>query len=296
VNEDNLSRGYIALYRSLQDNPIWTQYPPAYLKVFLDCLFRANWKPRKYKFDGAEIDLPVGSFVATSAQIALKVGVTRAATRRALAALETGHMIVTKAATKSTLYTVVNFDIYQNGNKETGLLAATQPASSRPLSGHLDVTKPATNKEIRSKKKEEKSIQNQNLAQTPEALEPEVVPKPETKKRKRDILFDDFWSIVWEKIGKIAAKAEWDRQVKDEAHCRRIIEAAKRQGPRLLAEANARTPRQVLHPRKWLKDGRYDDEGINPLLTGFDDEQILRAAAEEAAKVEKWKREKEEDD
>lgn len=87
------------------------------------------------------------------------------------------------------------------------------------------------------------------------------------KTKPRD-KFDEFWGVVWVKVGKDAARQVWKRKI-TAAMADGVIEAAKQQGPRLIAEAKA-SDRAPLHPRTWLHQGRYEDElpPIQPSLLG----------------------------
>jgi uncharacterized protein YdaU (DUF1376 family) len=80
----------------------------------------------------------------------------------------------------------------------------------------------------------------------------------------REQLFDEFWSIVWAKIGVGAARKAWKAKVKGSKQARRVIEAAKQQGPGILQKA-ADNGIGVLHPATWLNQERYEDE-TRPLV------------------------------
>lgn len=73
--------------------------------------------------------------------------------------------------------------------------------------------------------------------------------------------FDQFWAVVWWKTGKDAARAAWDRKVKSPGMIEIIIQAAKDQGPELLASAQ-RGQRSAIHPATWLNQGRWSDEAV----------------------------------
>lgn len=70
---------------------------------------------------------------------------------------------------------------------------------------------------------------------------------------------EQFWPVVWAKIGIDAARKAWVRKVRDEATCTLVVEAAKRQGSAIL-ERGKRPGSTVLHPATWLNQGRYLDE------------------------------------
>ena len=101
----------------------------------------------------------------------------------------------------------------------------------------------------------------------------------------RDQLFDEFWSIVWAKIAVGAARKAWKAKVKSKNQALKVIEAAKQQGPGILAHARD-NGHSVLHPASWLNAERYDDEPP-PLLADAVPTRVWtpeeEAAADEAA-------------
>lgn len=77
----------------------------------------------------------------------------------------------------------------------------------------------------------------------------------------REARFNQFWAVVWAKIGKDAARKSFDRKAKTQVDADRIIAAAKAQGPEIVAHSE-RHDHSILHPSTWLNQGRYDDEGV----------------------------------
>ena len=76
----------------------------------------------------------------------------------------------------------------------------------------------------------------------------------------RTIWFEEeFWPIVWSKIGKGSARKSFFAKARDRPMAERIIEAAKQQGPGILDRARFGriTP---IHPATWLNQERYDDD------------------------------------
>jgi hypothetical protein len=63
IPADGRSERWVKLYVRLQENPIWTDLPASALKVFIACLFKANYKDLPF-YDGKRaITIPRGSFV-----------------------------------------------------------------------------------------------------------------------------------------------------------------------------------------------------------------------------------------
>lgn len=78
-------------------------------------------------------------------------------------------------------------------------------------------------------------------------------------------LFDEFWSVYPRKVGKAAARRQWQLATRrGTADPRRIIDAA--QEFRDDCRAKGTDPRYIPHPGSWLGAARYEDEVPGPAL------------------------------
>lgn len=114
---------------------------------------------------------------------------------------------------------------------------------------HMDVKNPAGNAPEPSR-----TIKNHQIYRsTPE--------KPTTQKKPtRQSAFDEFWSAYPMKVGKVAARRNFDRAVKSGADQGEIIAGAKRYA----SSENVRRG-YIKHPQGWLTDGRWADEAQPPI-------------------------------
>lgn len=71
--------------------------------------------------------------------------------------------------------------------------------------------------------------------------------------------FEEFWSVVWIKVGKNAAKRAFAKAANTQAVADQIIVACREQGRSIVEHATAFN-HSVLHPSTWLNEGRYLDE------------------------------------
>lgn len=77
------------------------------------------------------------------------------------------------------------------------------------------------------------------------------------KRRWADAAFEDFWASYPRKVGKMAAKREWDRIRPNEALVRKMAETLEWQRHQWV------DPQFIPHPRTWLHQGRWDDEPLS---------------------------------
>lgn len=128
MNESNKNRGWIKLYRSIQDNPLWNEKPFDKARAWIDLLLMANHEDRYV----GSIKVEAGSFITSMQKLAERWGWSRSAVIRYMNRTQSEHMVILKADTKRTLVSVVNWASYQGGRTQSGHKADT----NRTQSGH----------------------------------------------------------------------------------------------------------------------------------------------------------------
>lgn len=99
---------YIKLSRSILDWEWWEDANTT--RLFLYMLLKANWKEGKFK----GINVPRGSFVSSLAKLAEGTGMSIDAVRTAVDHLVDCESITKQSTNKFTLFSVVNYDLYQS--------------------------------------------------------------------------------------------------------------------------------------------------------------------------------------
>ena len=141
MEEENKSKGFIKLYRSLLT---WEWHDdPNTMTLFIHCLLLANYRDNKWH----GIDVPRGSFVSSIASLAKITGLSEKSVRTAIKHLKEAGNLASKSTNKYTLFTVQNYDLYQDGGKQTGDQEAGR--------GQAKGKQRATIKEIKKERKEE---------------------------------------------------------------------------------------------------------------------------------------------
>lgn len=109
---------YIKIYRSFLE---WEWYGNINTsRLFFHMLMKANWKDAK--FQGTTV--PRGSFISSVSRLAEETALTEREIRTAISHLKTTGEVTSKATNKYTVFTVVNYNLYQssdtqNDNQET---------------------------------------------------------------------------------------------------------------------------------------------------------------------------------
>ena len=107
------TKGYIKLYRELQDCWIWKGELFTRGQAWVDLLLMANHKDTKIPFgDHLEI-VARGQFITSISKLSDKWGWSFNTVKRFLNLLESDNMLTRKSDNSKTLITIVNYGIYQ---------------------------------------------------------------------------------------------------------------------------------------------------------------------------------------
>lgn len=112
-------KGWISLYRSIQDHWIWQEKPYDKAHAWLDILLSANHKEAKILIDSTLVKLEKGSFFTSELKLADRWGWSKKKVRNFLELLQKDNMILKESTKKGTKLSVVNYKLYQTlGNHE----------------------------------------------------------------------------------------------------------------------------------------------------------------------------------
>ncbi len=151
--------GWVKLVRKIREHPVWDH--DGMLKLFLHCVFEANWKPSKYLVPGSHdvIEVARGQFI--TGQQVLYSSLYRAASKdsptsrtvwRWLQNLqEFGCVNLMTVSNRCTVVTVCNYETYQDARFDT-VKPDDTPVSRRC---HAGVTPVSTSEELNNSKQEE---------------------------------------------------------------------------------------------------------------------------------------------
>ena len=154
-------KGYIYLYRKIQDSWIWSR--PDYFQWFIAIIFRANYKEQKVWFGNKIEDLNRGSFITSIRKFSAELPqCSEQKLRTFLQLLEQENIIkVSVTAKKATRITILNYDTYQSyqhsGNTEK--TQAQHSSNTEPIQSNLKNQHKA-NTETEEKSTQEKTKVN----------------------------------------------------------------------------------------------------------------------------------------
>lgn len=115
--EQNKEKGFVAVYRSLQDHWVWQldgneKFSKG--QAWIDLLLLVNHDERKILFDGKLIKVEKGSRIISIRQLCDRWNWSNTKVVNFLNNLESDGMIVRKSDTKKTVVSIVNYSDYQS--------------------------------------------------------------------------------------------------------------------------------------------------------------------------------------
>lgn len=143
-------RDYIKVSRSMLD---WEWYSDINTsRLFIHMLLKANWKDGNFK--GTTV--PRGSFVSSIRKLADETSLTEREVRTAINHLKTTGEVTHKSTSKYSVFTVVNYDLYQSNDTQS----VSQTTSERQSNDIQTTT-------IEERKKERRKENNNTVRFTP---------------------------------------------------------------------------------------------------------------------------------
>lgn len=166
--------GWVKLHRQVLDSSLW-QNPNAFL-VFTYLLLRAAHAPKKFPFNGKDLDLQAGELISShdSIRIGMAGSLSIKQIRVALNYLKETGRVAVKTTNKFSVITIVNWDLYQAEGRQEGEPRANEgQAKGKPR---------ATNKNDKELKNEknEKNINPLTPFQG-DPVWPQSIDTPETR-------------------------------------------------------------------------------------------------------------------
>lgn len=272
-----MERGYVKLWRRTLDSGI-LQSPTSW-QVFGWILLNATRSKRKLIVGGQVFQLEPGDYVSSVASLSEALRLSTKQIRTALSLLEKLEILAIKGTNKGSVFSLVNWERYQDEGQAEGQAEGKQRANSGQAKG----------KPLKEQEREKERI----LINTPLTPQGELVQgKPARVKAEYPADFEGFWKLYPRKNGKDAALRAWKTK-KREGRLPALsvladaIEAAKR------TDQWQRDGGQYIpHPATWLNQGRWMDESAEDSAERERMEEMRRRAQERRAREEaeekKW--------
>lgn len=231
---------YIKLHRSLLK---WEWYSNMNTtRLFIHMLLRANWK--EGRFEGVVV--PRGSFVSSYDKLAMETGMTKDKVRTAIKHLIFTTEITTQSYSKFTVFTINNFDRFQD--------VPTQITNQTPSKPHS------------------------NPFQIPTIEEREEIKKE--RNNKYTCAFEEFWQAYPRKKDKGNAFKKFNARLNSGFSEVELIGAAKKYAAE--CASNQTEEKYIKHPATFLSDSlpfmeyiEKEKPKVEEVIPEEDDEELV---------------------
>lgn len=175
--------GFICLWRSLLDNPIWFNSTPEQALIMITLLLMANWKEQKYDIYGKIITLKPGQFVTNYDEVAKLTakGVSKQKVRTGIDRLEKLGFLTRKLTPRGSLITIVNWGKYQDRFSEDNTQTNTElTPNQHPINTQITFDQHAHKRTIQPSNQVTREPSNKNTSplNPPEGKEGESKKNP----------------------------------------------------------------------------------------------------------------------
>ena len=136
---------YIKINRSILEWEWWGDINTS--RLFLYLLLKANWKEGKYR--GTTV--PRGSLVSSIGKLSEETNLTEREIRTAISHLKSTGEVTSKSTNKYTVFTVVNYDLYQTSDRQNGRPETFDRHSNDKLTTSLKIKRREEGKKERNK-------------------------------------------------------------------------------------------------------------------------------------------------
>ena len=144
----NKSNGFIPIYRSLFEEPIWLTFTPEQKIIYLTLVAKANHASNEWSFKGRVHKLNPGSMITSIQSLTRECGkgITTQTIRTALNKFKNHELINIVSSTESTLITLINYD--ENFTVKSPATKINQQANNTHLTKEYQIKdKPLANEQ-----------------------------------------------------------------------------------------------------------------------------------------------------
>ena len=123
--------GFIKLYRSLADHPLWTVKPFSKGQAWVDMLINANHSDGYFYLRGQKVEVKRGQLGWSIVHLGIRWGWSRTKVKNFLNLLEKEQQIIQSQSNITSVVTIVNYEKFQQKKQQTGQQKDIKKTSKR---------------------------------------------------------------------------------------------------------------------------------------------------------------------
>ena len=151
-----MQQGWIKIHRKILDNFLWEDKPFSKGQAWIDLILLANHENKKIIFDGNAIEVKRGEKITSIRFLSERWGWSTTKTKKFLNVLQSEKMLTYKSNSKNTVYSIVNYNDYQEKQEYKNNTEVTQ----KKHRSNTEVTQKNTNKNDKNDKNDKNILNN----------------------------------------------------------------------------------------------------------------------------------------
>lgn len=126
-----MAKGWVVIYRSIMDNPLWEDKPFSRGQAWIDMILLASHKNTEFYFDGDMIPVEKGQIITSKRKLGERWGWSNSKVNKFLNELEKVGMLTQKSDTKKTTIKIVKYEQYQGFGSIEAVEKTSQKTSQK---------------------------------------------------------------------------------------------------------------------------------------------------------------------
>lgn len=151
-----MQQGWLKIHRKILDNFLWEDRPFSKGQAWIDLILLANHENKKIIFDGNAIEVKRGEKITSIRFLSERWGWSTTKTKKFLNVLQNEKMLTYKSNSKNTVYSIVNYNDYQEKQEYKNNTEVTQ----KKHRSNTEVTQKNTNKNDKNDKNDKNILNN----------------------------------------------------------------------------------------------------------------------------------------
>lgn len=189
-----MAKGWVAIYRSIMDNPLWEDKPFSRGQAWIDMILLASHKDTEFYFDGDMVSIEKGQIITSKRKLGDRWGWSNSKVNKFLNELEKVGMLSQKSDTKKTTIKIVKYEQYQGFGSIEAIEKTSHKASQKR---HRNITQA-------SQKHTFNNVNNYNNDNNVNNKEPVAPISPPLEEREGI----DLWNMSDEEYAEMKRKIE----------------------------------------------------------------------------------------
>lgn len=151
-----MQQGWIKIHRKILDNFLWEDKPFSRGQAWIDLILLANHEDKTIIFSGNVVEIKRGQKMTSLRKLSDRWGWSRTKTKKFLEVLQNEKMLTYKSDSKNTVYSIVNYNNYQEKQEYKNDTEMTQ----KNHRNDTEMTQKNTNKNDKNDKNDKNILNN----------------------------------------------------------------------------------------------------------------------------------------